>query len=73
MLIIKKGNILEAEENLICHQVNCLGSFGGGLALQIANKYPFVAKECKKRCYLWKYNYDELKKDYFKVRINNNQ
>ncbi len=47
MLIIKKGNVLEATENLICHQVNENGVMGGGLALQIANKYPNVERDYK--------------------------
>lgn len=47
MLIIKKGNLLESTENIICHQVNEDGIMGGGLALQIAKKYPYVEKEYK--------------------------
>lgn len=45
MVIIKKGNILDAEENIICHQCNTLGVFGGGLALQIKQVYPQVEKD----------------------------
>lgn len=47
MIKIVKGNILEAKENLIGHQVNCQGAFGAGLAKQIRYKYPF-AYECYK-------------------------
>lgn len=47
MLIIKKGNLLEAKENIICHQVNENGVMGGGIAKQIADKYPNVEKEYK--------------------------
>jgi O-acetyl-ADP-ribose deacetylase (regulator of RNase III) len=47
MIIIKKGNLLESTENLICHQVNEDGYMGGGLALQIATHYPDVEKEYK--------------------------
>ena len=50
MIIIKSGNILESTENIICHQVNENGIMGGGLALQIANKYPKVEKEYKEFC-----------------------
>lgn len=42
MIKHKLGNILDAEENYICHQVNCRGVMGAGLALQIKNKYPKV-------------------------------
>lgn len=45
MLINKKGDVLKAEENLICHQVNTWGVMGGGLALQVAKTYPKVEKE----------------------------
>lgn len=36
------GNLLEAEENLIGHQVNAQGVMGAGLAKQIRSKYPNV-------------------------------
>lgn len=42
MIVNKKGNILDAEENLICHQVNCRGVMGAGLAKQVTHKYPKV-------------------------------
>jgi O-acetyl-ADP-ribose deacetylase (regulator of RNase III) len=45
-----KGNILEAPEDVICHQVNCMGVMGGGLALQIKNKYPEVYPAYKAYC-----------------------
>ncbi|MFW6015903.1 MAG: Appr-1-p processing protein [bacterium] len=35
-----EGNLLEAKNDIICHQVNCRGSYGAGLAKQIATKYP---------------------------------
>ncbi|GLF90674.1 Appr-1-p processing protein [Bacillus safensis] len=44
------GNILEASENIICHQVNCKGVMGAGLAKQIKSKYPNVYKEYKQLC-----------------------
>lgn len=39
-LRIVEGDILDFDKGLICHQVNCLGIAGGGLALQIRKKYP---------------------------------
>lgn len=50
MIIIKSGDVLQAKENLICHQCNELGVFGGGLALQIATQYPNVEKEYQEYC-----------------------
>jgi len=34
------GNILNINHGVICHQVNCQGVMGAGLALQIKNKWP---------------------------------
>lgn len=39
MITIKNGNILESTEDIICHQVNCQGYMGGGVARQLANSY----------------------------------
>lgn len=40
MLINKNGDILKSTENIICHQCNTQGIFGGGLAYQIKSTYP---------------------------------
>ena len=45
MLIYKKGDLLQAIEDIICHQVNEMGVMGGGLAKQIADTYPEVEEE----------------------------
>ena len=42
MIKIVKGNLLDATEDIIAHQVNCMGVMGSGLAKQIRNKYPEV-------------------------------
>jgi O-acetyl-ADP-ribose deacetylase (regulator of RNase III) len=47
-----KGNLLEASEDLICHQVNCQGRMGSGVALAIKEKYPQVYKQYKTMCKL---------------------
>lgn len=39
------GNLLEATEDLIGHQVNCQFVMGAGLARQIKSKYPEVYKQ----------------------------
>ena len=36
------GNLLEARVNYICHQVNCQGKMGSGVARQIREKFPQV-------------------------------
>lgn len=50
MLIYKKGDLLKAEENIICHGCNTMGGFGSGVAGQIAQLYPRA-----KKYYLEKY------------------
>jgi O-acetyl-ADP-ribose deacetylase (regulator of RNase III) len=39
---IINGDILEIDEGIICHQVNCRGFFNKGLAQKIRQKYPVV-------------------------------
>ncbi len=41
----KTGNILNAEENMICQSVNHRETMGGGLALQIRKRWPNIYKE----------------------------
>ena len=39
MVTIKNGDLLNATEKVIAHQVNCFGVVGG-LAFEIFNKWP---------------------------------
>ena len=71
MIKFKDGNILNAEENIICHQTNCIGVMGGGLALQIRNKYPEVYNCYKKLCSEFKPNELLGKIQIVKVEGNN--
>lgn len=50
MVKIVEGNILDAHEDVTCHQVNCMGIMGSGLAKQIRNKYPEVFIEYYAYC-----------------------
>lgn len=50
MITYHDGNILDSGADIICHQVNCRGVMGGGLAKQIKERYPKVYKEYKKLC-----------------------
>ena len=45
MITYHNGDLLKSGCNIICHQVNLQGVMGGGLALQIAKKYPECEKE----------------------------
>jgi O-acetyl-ADP-ribose deacetylase (regulator of RNase III) len=42
MIKVVNGNILDAKENVIAHQVNCMGKMGAGVALEIRRKWPNV-------------------------------
>ncbi len=45
-----KCDIFESGADVICHQVNCQGVMGSGVAKQVREKYPLVYKEYKKWC-----------------------
>ncbi|ASA22661.1 macro domain-containing protein [Paenibacillus donghaensis] len=55
MIKIIEGNLLDATEDIIGHQVNCKGMMGSGLALQIKNRYPHVFAGYGLRCLEGKY------------------
>jgi O-acetyl-ADP-ribose deacetylase (regulator of RNase III) len=40
MVHYKKGDLLEASEDIVAHGCNCVGGFGSGVAGQIAKTYP---------------------------------
>ena len=42
MLTYVKGNLLDAKEDIIVHQVNCMGAMASGVAKQIREKWPLV-------------------------------
>lgn len=60
MIKIVEGNILDAKEDVIGHQVNCLGYMGAGLAKQIKAKYSETYSEYKNICDQHKENRTEL-------------
>lgn len=50
MFKYKIGNILDTEAKYILNPVNCVGTMGKGLALQIAKKYPESVGPYKEDC-----------------------
>ncbi|WP_144533904.1 macro domain-containing protein [Bacillus pumilus] len=50
MIRTVERNILDTTKDIICHQVNCKGVMGAGLAKQIKSKYPNVYKDYKRLC-----------------------
>lgn len=45
MITLVKGDLLKSKCNIICHQVNCQGKMGAGIAKQIRQLYPKVYTE----------------------------
>jgi len=48
MVAVIKGNILNLEYGIICHQVNCMGKMGAGIALKIRKKWNSVYQDYMK-------------------------
>ena len=42
MMTAFKGNLLDSDCDYICHQVNCQGRMGSGIAKSIRDKWPIV-------------------------------
>ncbi len=47
---IENSSLLDVEEGIICHQVNCIGVMGAGVALQIRQKWPNAYNDYKDEC-----------------------
>lgn len=45
-----KCNIFDSGTNIICHQVNCQGVMGSGLAKQVKEKFPHVYMNYSRYC-----------------------
>lgn len=50
MVTIVYGDIFESDADVICHQVNCKGKMGSGVAKQVREKYPLVYSLYHKLC-----------------------
>ena len=50
MLYYEEGDLLSGKYDIICHQVNCQGVMGAGLAKQIKYKYPEVFDDYVEFC-----------------------
>ena len=44
------GNLFDSKAKYICHQVNCQGKMGSGVARTVREKFPKVFEEYKKMC-----------------------
>lgn len=45
-----RGDLLNSPCDIICHQVNCRGVMGAGLAKKIAETYPLVLRVYRDKC-----------------------
>ena len=50
MKILEHSSILDVEEGIICHQVNCIGVMKAGLAKQVKARWPDVFKQYASLC-----------------------
>lgn len=39
------GNLFDSDADIICHQVNCQGKMGSGVALEVKKRYPHVYED----------------------------
>ncbi len=49
MITYLKGDLLESNVDYICHQVNCRGRMGSGIAKQIRERFPEVYRVYRER------------------------
>lgn len=53
MIHFAKGNLLDSNCDYICHQVNCRGVMGSGIARQIRDRWPEVYRYYRERYWDW--------------------
>lgn len=74
MMKIINGNILDAENCIVCQQVNHQRIMGAGLAKQIVEKYPGILKPYQEFCQ--RYSFNEIRKNgyvHFYIPLQNKQ
>lgn len=49
-VVIKEGNVFDSDADIICHQVNCQGVMGSGVAKEVRERYPEVYAQYKYLC-----------------------
>lgn len=55
-----KCDIFESGADVICHQVNCQGVMGSGVAKQVREKYPWVYAHYKQLCRNFQHRKEDL-------------
>lgn len=49
MITIREGDLLSSNCEVICHQTNCMGAMGGGIAKAIRSSYPEAYRALRDR------------------------
>ena len=44
-VVIKEGNVFDSDADIICHQVNCQGVMGSGVAKEVRERFPNVYEQ----------------------------
>lgn len=73
MVKIVNGDLIGASAKYICHQVNCQGVMGSGVAKQIRARWPVVFSRYKKVCDDYSDNREHLLGQVQGVRISENK
>lgn len=60
MIHIIEGDLFEAKEGLLCHQVNCKGVMGRGVAKTFKEKFPMAFAQYAANCETYRGISDEL-------------
>lgn len=60
MIHYVKGNLLDSDCDYICHQVNCQGVMGSGIAKQIRERWPEVYESYRRYCDTYHFDADDL-------------
>lgn len=58
--VVENSNLLDVQKGIICHQTNCIGVMGGGIALQIREKWPKVYTAYREECTTFMSNPEHL-------------
>ena len=72
-IIYCNGNLLDAQTDVIAHQVNCQGVMGSGVAKQIRDKWPRAYDNYVSYCYDYITCTHELLGECQLVQVNDNQ
>lgn len=73
MIFHSEGDMLKLHRaGLICHQVNCMGKMGAGIAKQIKHEYPIVEREYSSICRQYSQCRDKLLGQVLYTKVSDN-